>query len=166
MATNYITKTIKNGVEANIPVTSVNWQYGDVTITPWEENNVKVFTLSSTSDLTNAQAAVNWMISGGVALIKYSNHLYYSESAYSTAVTGGIPFYRIVATPESTSGGSIVYNANIWVVHLTLSSWTVTKVTYAYGAYLPVSDTVARIVTSTTAPAAWTASNIITIVTD
>lgn len=30
--TNYITKTIKNGVEANIPVTSVNWQYGDVTI--------------------------------------------------------------------------------------------------------------------------------------
>ena len=32
--TNYITKTIKNGVEANIPVTSVNWQYGDVTINP------------------------------------------------------------------------------------------------------------------------------------
>lgn len=30
--TNYITKTIKNGVEANVPVTSVNWQYGDVVI--------------------------------------------------------------------------------------------------------------------------------------
>lgn len=35
--TNYITKTIKNGVEANIPVTSVNWQYGDVTIQSWAE---------------------------------------------------------------------------------------------------------------------------------
>ena len=34
--TNYITKTIKNGVEANIPVTSVNWQYGDVVVA-WKE---------------------------------------------------------------------------------------------------------------------------------
>jgi len=36
--TNYITKTIKNGVEANIPVTSVNWQYGDVVVA-WKEYN-------------------------------------------------------------------------------------------------------------------------------
>lgn len=36
--TNYITKTIKNGVEANIPVTSVNWQYGDVVVA-WAEYN-------------------------------------------------------------------------------------------------------------------------------
>lgn len=44
--TNYITKTIKNGVEANIPVTSVNGQYGDVVVawkeyTAWEWIEIK-----------------------------------------------------------------------------------------------------------------------------
>lgn len=66
--TNYITKTIKNGVEANIPVTSVNWQYGDVTVA---SGITKIFTLSSDSDLTNAQAAYDRYVSGGNPIIEY-----------------------------------------------------------------------------------------------
>ena len=45
--TNYITKTIKNGVEANIPVTSVNWQYGDVWLKTINNNS-----LTGSGDIT------------------------------------------------------------------------------------------------------------------
>ena len=40
----------------------------------WVENNVKVFTLSSTSDLTNAQAAYDWYLNGGIPIIKSSTY--------------------------------------------------------------------------------------------
>lgn len=41
----------------------------------------KVFTLSSTSDLTNAQAAYDWYVSGGNPIIKYSDGFYVLSAA-------------------------------------------------------------------------------------
>ena len=57
--TNYITKTIKNGVEANIPVTSVNWQYGDVTIQTGGN-----YTAGNWIDITNDEIWLDGTYSG------------------------------------------------------------------------------------------------------
>jgi len=66
--TNYITKTIKNGVEANIPVTSVNWQYGDVTIQTggnytagnWIDITNDEIWLDGTYDKTTTHSDMQW----------------------------------------------------------------------------------------------------------
>ena len=47
----------------------------------------KVFTLSSTSDLTNAQAAYNWYINWWVPVIKYWENIYHIVSVSSSKVT-------------------------------------------------------------------------------
>lgn len=58
--TNYITKSIKNGVEANIPVTSVNWNYGDVTVQETLVSWTNIKTVNWTSLLGSGNIAIAW----------------------------------------------------------------------------------------------------------
>ena len=76
--TNYITKTIKNGVEANIPVTSVNWQYGDVTIQTggnytagnWIDITNDEIWLDGTYDKTTTHSDMQWPCPDGFHIPK------------------------------------------------------------------------------------------------
>jgi len=55
----------------NTGVLSVNGQTGNVTISTPEESNTKTFYISSTSDLTNAQAAYDWYVAGKNPIVVY-----------------------------------------------------------------------------------------------
>ena len=120
-----------------IPVTSVNWQTWAVTIEEWK---TKVFTLASTSDLTNAQAAYNWYLNGGNPIIKYSNSYLTLAYVYSSYLR----FTRVVQTSTTQF---FVY---VETVEFTLSSWSVTA----------ISDITANIKAATTAPTSWDAKTI------
>ena len=92
------------------------------TIPKWadgESANTKLFTLSSTSDLTNAQAAYDWYLAGKYPVIKYSSKLYYPYSMGSTNAFWAVPFDK---TADS-SGTTWLYRD--WI-NMTLSSWTIT----------------------------------------
>ena len=72
--TNLITKVMHNGTQYDIwGVTSVNWQTGAVTIPEWI---TKIFTLSSSSDLTTAQQAYDWCANWGNPILIYGNAVY------------------------------------------------------------------------------------------
>lgn len=60
----------------NTGVLSVNGQTGDVTIPTSEDSNTKTFYLSTTSDLTTAQAAYDWYAAGKNPIIVYGNSTY------------------------------------------------------------------------------------------
>ena len=81
--------------------------------------NTKEFTLSSTSDLTNAQDAYDWYLAGKYPVIKYSSKFYYPYSMGSTNAFWAVPFDK---TADS-SGTTWLYRD--WI-NMTLSSWTIT----------------------------------------
>ena len=75
--------------------------------------NTKTFYLSSTSDLTTAQAAYDWYLEGKTPIIRYYNQYYYLRNIYSS----NIRFYRIWegifnvnATSWFQDNGAIVFN--------------------------------------------------------
>ena len=89
--TNYITKTIRNGVEANIPVTSVNgsrWDvslYSSITITltaaGWSDNE-------QTVTATGVTATNSVVISPDPASIEdYSNGVVYCSAQWANSLT-------------------------------------------------------------------------------
>ena len=84
--------------------------------------NTQTFTLSSTSDLTNAQKAYNWFQAWNNAIIKYNNILYFYD--HSTATNA----YRIVANEKVLDQSSY----STWAkdaINLAISSNTVTAIT-------------------------------------
>ena len=143
--TNYITKTIKNGVEANIPVTSVNWQYGDVTV---DSGITKIFTLSSTSDLTTAQAAYDWYKNWGNPIIRVSPWL---SNLYLWNISS--TFVKFTRASSYWANPNPFWASVVWYL-FTISSWSVTAVT-SMDNYIEVSSST---------PWSWTGNNIITFV--
>lgn len=122
------------------PVASVNWQTGAVTVEEWI---TKIFTLASTSDLTNAQAAYDRYASGGNPIIKYS----YSYLTLAYIASTVMRFTRVAQMKQTA------YWVYTETVEFTLSSWTVTA----------IADNTVEIKAATSAPTSWGA-NVITLV--
>ena len=80
--------------------------------------NVKVFTISGTSDLTNAQSAYNWWNNGWVPIIKYSDDYY-----TLTNLTTNSCLFKTTWTQNSQ------YLFNEKSLQLTINSWTVISIT-------------------------------------
>jgi hypothetical protein len=129
-------------------IKTVNWNSllgsGDIEVS----GITKVFTLSSTSDLTNAQAAYNRALNGGLPAIRVGsgNQIYYMYT-YSDTVMN---FYNVYPYWADNAN----YFLSFYKYTFTISSWSVTNVTVAYNYFKKW----------TTAPAAWTSNNTITFV--
>ena len=82
--------------------------------------NVKTFKLSSTSDLTTAQAAADYLAAGNNPLIIYSNRLYAVQSVQSAQI-------RFTGIWYSKTDASVTYLGND-SINFIMSSWTVTQV--------------------------------------
>lgn len=85
--------------------------------------NVKIFTLSSTSDLVNAQAAYDWYVGGWVPIIK-SNDATYAWYYYLNYMDSSLWIFRNMSTQTSQ------YLFNDRSLKLTISSWSVTALTF------------------------------------
>ena len=129
--TNTLNKIIHNGDEYEFPVTSVNWQTGDVTVEP---GITKIFTLpsdlTSQEALTNAQAAYDWRVAWGIAVVQYVSTCYfpfYKTSGYAWFTTSHALWAVTVGTATSWSSNQ--------EISLSLSSWTVTSITSRFNAF-------------------------------
>ena len=72
-------------------------------IKDWGALTTKVFTLSSTSDTTNAQAAYDWYRAGKEAIILYSWNYYYFKSTATNSVYFAVNGYSILDNTDVTS---------------------------------------------------------------
>ena len=184
--------TLNNAI-TNTWVTSVNWQTWDVTIPTAEESNTKTFYLSWTSDLTNAQAVWDWYAAGKNPIIKYANIIYELSSNTGTALVfrWNVSQYNLwnytnVRTENIKINASSGTVSSVELTTTSLATVLDTRIDYSTP-YTPtydwspatkkyVDDSVSvvswdswveyTIKVSNSAPASWTASNIITIVTD
>lgn len=95
----------------------LNWSDYDI----GAPENVKVFTLSSTSDLVNAQAAYDWWANWWVPIVKLGDFYHSLLSVTATNAT----FYRIIQY-WAVSSGTWIYTG---ACKFTISSWSVTAVT-------------------------------------
>lgn len=88
----------------------------------WVESNTKTFYLSSTSDLTNAQAVYDWYLAGKNPIIVYSGAVYNMISADSNTIK-----FESIESEYPTQETS--WNAyGVSRITLSLSSWTVTAI--------------------------------------
>ena len=101
----------------------------------------KVFTLSSTSDLTNAQAAYDWYANGWNPIIRYNKEEYRVSYIESTYMYFGDSYSNNNSRPYMSS------------IRFGISSWTVTSVNY-YSANITRHSTITVTLTS-----AWWSSN-------
>ena len=95
------------------------------TIPKWadgENPNAKLFTLSSTSDLTTAQSAYDWYLAGNYPVLKYGSKFYYLYSAGSSAL------FWVVSFDKAADSSSTTWLYRDWI-QMTLSSWTITAIT-------------------------------------
>lgn len=113
-------QTLTNAI-TNKWVLSVNGQTGDVVIDEW---NTKTFYISSTSDLTNAQAAYDWYVAGKNPII------FYNETTYILAWTTWKEF--ISTSPTSSTESSTWTKDRLRLITLTVSWSTVTTITASY----------------------------------
>jgi len=134
------------GYLTTAPVTSVNGQTWAVTINEWI---TKIFTLSSTSDLTNAQAAYDRLAGGKSPILKYST--YWNSFYVPTYIASTAAYFTRVTWYGSVSSGAW---KGVATIKLTLSSWTVTA----------VSHNLNNINISSAAPSSWTTNSNITLV--
>lgn len=96
----------------------LNWNDYDI----GSEQNVKVFTLSSTSDLVNAQAALNYYLSGGYPILELTTGSFYTFMMYTSTT---------MEFAQTRAYGS-VSNSMWWqlvTVKFNISSGTVTSIT-------------------------------------
>lgn len=114
----------------------------------WDEiwgGITKVFTLSSTSDLTTAQDALDWYNAGWNPIIHYS----FDNRNYALTQINPAAYMYFTSTRYSWDGG---YTGR--TLYITISSWSVTWITEQnWDLYI-----------SSVAPWTWTANTIITIV--
>ena len=113
------------------PASSTDWHlavFDGVTgklIKDWwavPEQNVKVFTLSNTSDLVNAQAAYDFYVNGGNPIINFPSWITYM---LANVTATGLSFSRTMSAWAVSSGNW----ANWWTIYFAISSWTVTSIT-------------------------------------
>ena len=135
---------ISSNTISNTWVTSVNGQTWDVTVA---SGITKIFTLSSTSDLTNAQAAYDWYSSWNNPILKYSNNYYMPWTFNSTEAN----FVRMRTYGKASAWTDWLYASGL---SFTLSSWSVTAITQNNN-YIRLSSS---------APWSWTTNSQITLV--
>lgn len=114
--------SLTNNTVTNTWVTSVNWNTWAVTI---DEPNTKTFYLSSTSDTTNAQAALDWYLAGKNPIIVYNDTSYIT---YNDLTSGTLTFRSL-----SSSRGNVEWYSYRTVGELTIrfnSSNVVTTITW------------------------------------
>ena len=113
------------------PASSVDWHIAVFDWTsgtslrdwwPVPEWNVKSFTLSSTSDLTNAQAAYDWYDDGNVAIIVYND----KEYLFDYATENNAYWCAANESAYDTTSATWIQRASL---QLALSSGTVTTIT-------------------------------------
>lgn len=98
--------------------TGYDWE----TIAGWEWN-VKLFTLSSLNDTTNAQAALDWTLAGKMPIIKYNNwveDVYYCLSHISTDWNSENLEFKVYMWPWQGSGYTYQVYEEIYITY----SWT------------------------------------------
>ena len=134
---------ISSNTISNTWVTSVNGQTWDVTVA---SGITKIFTLSSTSDLTNAQAAYDWANSGNVSIIKYGVYTYQMITPKS---------YYYVDSWITASTTQDYYMFKHEHISFGVTSWNVTAIYIPNMFYIKQSDT---------APTSWTPNSTITLV--
>ena len=117
----------------------------------WGSGITKIFTLADTSDLTNAQAAYDWLVGGGNPIIKLNYATFVCNANGVVSWTIDIQFSRLLAYWASGPAWSWAYFNSIV---LTVTAWTVTAISYNTNS----------IRVSSSAPASWTANNTITLV--
>lgn len=93
--------------------------------------NTKTFYLSSTSDITTAQAAYNWWNAGKYAIIVYQSESYVYEYDSSTQ----LKFKKIGVTTRQDSSSVTQFKQDF--LYFTLSSWTVTEI--SAGSYASIA---------------------------
>lgn len=129
------------------PVTSVNWQTWAVTLEEWI---TKIFTLASTSDLTNAQAAFDWYLNGGNPIIRYQ----YSTNFFRYYRVHLYWPYNISFTDISNNISTNWEQWHSFLIRFNYSNWTVSSI-----------ETVENVIyVSSTAPTSWTSNWRITLV--
>lgn len=110
----------------------------------------KIFTLSSTSDLTTAQAAYDWHVGGGNPIVVLGNKIFTLQQSY----TSEIRFSCVVALKGSADAISNGYIYSAYSIFFTISSWSVTA----------ISEKAYQTRTLNTAPTSWTPNNVVTLV--
>lgn len=100
-------------------------------IKDWWALTTKVFTLASTSDLTNAQAAYDWYASWKEAIILFSWRYYYFKSTWSGSVYFAVNEYT---TLDNTNVTSLVQKTLTlvlsWTTVSSISSWNMSLTNY------------------------------------
>ena len=119
-----------NDAITNTGVLSVNGETGDVTV---EESNTKTFYLSSTSDLTTAQAALDWYLAGKNPIVVFSWRAYLIQSKSSSK----FEFYSYTEAGDWTSTSTVRY----YQITFTLSWATVSSITAITNAVWPFLKT-------------------------
>lgn len=120
------------GYLTTAPVTSVNWQTWAVTVEEWI---TKIFTLASTSDLTNAQAAYDWWTNWGNPIVK---------------ISGAYMVYHLFFAADTTAYFTRAYN--YWNATSTLISFETLRFTISNGSVTAVAQLKNNINKSTTVP--------------
>lgn len=121
----------------------LNWSDYDI----GSEQNVKVFTLSDTSDLVNAQAAVDWYVNGWTPIIELSGFEYQLTGIYSTQLS----FTQVRVATWAVSNQNWAGFAR---VAINISSNTVSSIT-TYENFIKISST---------APTSWDNSTITLVI--
>jgi len=77
--------TVQDTLVSWTNIKTVNWNslLGSGDLSVWI---TKIFTLSSTSDLTTAQAAYDWYVNGGNPIIEYGTHAYYYMQVATSSI--------------------------------------------------------------------------------
>lgn len=160
MTTGIIKKIYHNWDEFAIPVTSVNSQTGDVTIS---ESDTKAFYLSSLTDYTNAKSALDWYVAGKNPIIIYDDKAYivdgYQPDDWGWEVILGFASWVGVdaktMTLHSADSGSTISDISVFASAAITNyiTWTTSRLTNIwvwtqseYEALSSYSDTVAYLI--------------------
>lgn len=90
-------------------------------------NNTKTFYISSTSDLTNAQSAINWYLAGGNPIVMYWTWTW-KKTFILTYIYNDTSF--IFTTTDNKTNDTSTSTIYFYRLRLSANSWTVTNIYY------------------------------------
>lgn len=106
----------------NDKLKTYNWSSWDEAWSGTDTSNTKTFYLSSTTDLTTAQAVLDWYLAGKNPIIIYSNRAFHVRSKSTTVLS-----LASLTLPSSWNSYNSIYNQTINIVY---SNNTVTSINY------------------------------------
>lgn len=100
-------------------------------IKDWGALTTKVFTLSNTSDTTNAQAAYDWYKAGKMAVILYSGNYYFFKWTWANSVYFAVNEYTPLDNTNVTSLVQKTLTLGLsWTTVTSISSWNMSMTGY------------------------------------